>query len=251
MYELIRIERKEAQTTLWLQHPPLNVLNIPMIDEVTQALSEIHSDPGTRLLILRGAGQCFSAGMDIADHLPEHVRTMLEKTHQMMKLLAQMDIPVISLIHGSAFGGGLELAVLSDFVYAVDGCKMGVPEINLGVFPPLAVAYLEKLIGVRKATDLILTGRTILPEEAARIGLINGVFGDQEFENRLEEVAADLLSLSRAAVSSTKKALRKSSLWNRLTEVEDVYLNELMMKEDPTEGLKAFLEKRKPNWKHR
>ena len=222
-----------------------------MIDEVSHALAEIHADGDTRLLVLRGNGECFSAGMDIGDHLPERVSSMFEKTHQMMKLLSQMNIPVISLIHGSALGGGLELAVLADFVYAVAGCKLGVPEIKLGVFPPLAVAYFAELIGLRNATELILTGRTILPEEAVRLGLINGIFNDQDIETRLEEVTTRLLSLSRAAIGSTKKALRLSSLWDRLNEVEKIYLNELMTTEDAIEGLKAFLEKRKPHWKHR
>jgi cyclohexa-1,5-dienecarbonyl-CoA hydratase len=251
MYEFIRIERKDAQTTLWLQHPPLNILNIAMIDEVSRALAEINVDGDTRLLVLRGNGECFSAGMAIGDHLPERVSSLFEKTHQMMKLLSQMNIPVISLIHGSALGGGLELAVLADFVYAVSGSKLGVPEIKLGVFPPLAVAYFAELIGLRNATGLILTGRTILPEEAVRMGLINGVLNAHDIETPLEEITTSLLSLSRAAIASTKKALHRSILWSRLKEVEEIYLKELMITEDAIEGLKAFLEKRNPHWKHR
>ena len=248
---MIEITRKTGTVTLWLKHPPLNILSIPTLDELTRCLVEIASDAEMRLLILRGGGKCFSAGMDVADHLPERVDSMFEKTHQVMYALGHLDVPVVSLIHGCAFGGGLELAAVCDFIYAVEGCKIGLPEIKLGVFPPFAVAYFSDWIGPRNANDLILTGRTILPEEAKNMGLVLDVFTETDCEMRLEEATNRLLSLSKAALASTKKALRRESVWQRLSEVEQIYLNELMKTGDAVEGIKAFLEKREPSWKHK
>jgi len=251
MYEFLRIERSNAQATLWLNRPPLNVLNIAMMDELIHALTELRADREIRLLVLRGEGRCFSAGMDVGDHLPDRVHTMFQKMHLVLLRIAEFEIPIICLIHGSAMGGGLEIAVAADLVYAAAGCKIGQPEIRLGVFPPFAIAYFPQLIGQRNALDLILTGRTISPEEAAGMGLINGVFPGEEIESRLEQVCSNLLNLSRASLISTKKALVQADLFDRLKAAEAIYLNELMQTEDAVEGLKAFLEKREPQWRHK
>jgi cyclohexa-1,5-dienecarbonyl-CoA hydratase len=251
MYEFLKLEREHGQATLWLNRPPLNVFNIAMMREVISALDEIRSDSNTRLLVIRGAGRCFSAGMDVGDHLPERVREMFETMHQMMLRMGELEIPTICLIHGSAMGGGLEFAVAADFVYATEECKIGQPEIKLGVFPPFAVAYFPQLIGMRNALDLILTGRTITPEKAAQMGLINEVFRQDETESRLEQVCSGLLNLSRAGLAFTKKSLYQSDLFDRLKAAEEIYLYELMKTEDAVEGLKAFLEKREPHWRHK
>jgi len=252
-YDFIRIERSGAKEILSLNHPPLNILTIRMMEEMIDALSKIANDSQLRLLILRGEGSCFSAGMDVAEHLPEKVRTMFEKMHSLMLGMADLEIPSIAVLHGSALGGGLELATMADFVFASRDTKLGQPEIKLGVFPPLAVAYFPQLIGVRHTYDLVLTGRTIDAEHAAKIGLINALFDSTELEAGVEKLAGDLLSKSRAAIASTKKALRKAraSLYTQLSQAEEIYLSELMQTYDATEGLRAFLEKRNPEWRHR
>jgi cyclohexa-1,5-dienecarbonyl-CoA hydratase len=252
-YQFIRSEVVESKATLWLNRPPVNVLNIPMMEEMLHALSDITSNERIRLLLLRGEGRCFSAGMDVAEHLPDKVWSMFEKMHALMLAVAGLEIPTISIIHGNTLGGGLELAVMSDFAYAVRGSKMGQPEINLGVFPPLAVAYFPELIGVRNAYDLILSGRTIDAQEALKIGLISDVLESTELDNRIENIASGLLCHSRTSLAMTKKALRQSvsNLAKRLTQAEEIYLDELMQTHDATEGLKAFLEKRQPSWRHR
>jgi cyclohexa-1,5-dienecarbonyl-CoA hydratase len=252
-YESIRIDRNESYATLWLNRSPLNILNIPMMEEMIGAVREIAADKQVRLLLVRGTGPCFSAGMDVGDHLPDKVRDMFEKMHALMLVIVELNIPTISIIHGSALGGGLELAAITDFTYAVTGTKMGQPEIKLGVFPPVAVTYFPTLIGMRHAYDLILTGRNIDAQEALRMGLINGIFDDAELEQDIEKVMAALLALSGAAIAATKKTLRKSivDLFDRLSEAEEIYLQELMKTEDSVEGLNAFLQKRQPKWKHR
>lgn len=251
-YEFVRIVSKEAQATLWLDHPPVNVLNIQTMEEIIAALREISKDEGLRLLIVRGSGKCFSAGMDISEHLPDKAEQMIHKMHSMMTTFASLEIPTMSVIHGSAFGGGLEFAAIADLCYATADSKIGVPEIKLGVFPPLAIAHFPELIGIRNAYDLILTGRTIDAAEGLQIGLLNGVFRSQHIEMEIQEIADRFLAHSKASMRFTKRALQRctSNTMEKLQLAEDVYLDELMRTEDALEGLKAFLEKRKPNWRH-
>jgi cyclohexa-1,5-dienecarbonyl-CoA hydratase len=251
-FEFIKIEQSEGLATLFLNRPPVNVLNISMIEEIIQGIRRIKSDPDARLLLLRGEGKCFSAGMDVADHLPDKVHTMFVRMHQLMWEIAEMEIPSISALHGSALGGGLEMAMMADFAYASANCKLGQPEINLGVFPPVAVAYFSELIGVRNANDLILTGRIISADEGHRMGLLNGVFSDADFEKHIKAVAGGLLKHSKAALKVTKHALRQSRVGflEKLKAAEQIYLEDLMNTQDALEGLNAFLQKRPPNWRH-
>jgi cyclohexa-1,5-dienecarbonyl-CoA hydratase len=253
-FQLIKLERSGPQTTLILNRPPLNVINIAMIDEIICALEEISSDAGTRLLIIRGEGRCFSAGMDVADHLPDKVHKMLDEMHNLLTRLADLEIPVISVLHGMAFGGGLEIAMMADFVYAESGCKIGQPEIQLGVFPPAAIAFYSDWFGIGVAKDLVMTGRTFTSDEALRKNLVNDVFSVEELETRVQQIADTLLSRSRAALASAKRAFHKTkdtTSWDDLKSAERIYLEELMSTEDAVEGLQAFLQKRQPHWKHR
>lgn len=252
-FQLIKLERSGPRTTLILNRPPLNVINIEMIREIISALEEISSDSQIRLLIIRGEGRCFSAGMDVADHLPDKVGTMLDAMHNLLESLAHLEIPVISVLHGMAFGGGLEIAMTADFVYAESGCKIGQPEIQLGVFPPAAIAFYSQWFGSRVAKDLVLTGRTLTSDEALRAGLLNNVFSADELETQVQQVADTLLSRSRAALACAKRAFRKTNDTDSdsLKLTEHIYLEELMSTEDAVEGLQAFLQKRQPQWKHR
>ncbi len=252
-YQFIKLERLGAQATLILNRPPLNVLHIPMMEEMIQALTEVRAEQEIRLLLIRGEGRCFSAGMDVADHLHHRVRSMFGTLRQLLQILMELEIPTISAIHGAALGGGLEVAVITDLTYAAAGCKIGQPEINLGVFPPLAIAYFSRLIGTRNAYDLILSGRTVMPEEALRMGLVNGVFSSDDFNERINEITATFLTHSKAVLAVAKRALRETDpgLFDRLNSAERIYMEELMSTEDALEGLEAFLEKRQPVWRHR
>ena len=251
-YQFIRLSKLEGQATLLLCRPSVNVLNIAMMEEMTRALEEVRSDPEVRLLLLRGEGRCFSAGMDVSDHLPDKLDEMLNAMHLLLVSLASLDVVTVSALHGSALGGGLEVAVMTDFTFAVAGTKLGQPEINLGVFPPLAVALYSKLIGVKNACEMILTGRIFSAEEAQQIGLITRAYKSEEFENRLVENCKTLLSMSRAALAATKRAMRRMDplLFDRLRIAERAYLEDVMSTHDAREGLQAFLEKRAPQWKH-
>lgn len=253
-YQFIELKRHDAQATLSLKKPPVNVINLPMMEELLHACRDIQEDPAIRLLHIRGQGRCFSAGMDVEDHLPEKVKPMLETMRAVLLSLDEMPIPVICVLHGMALGGGLEIAMMADFVYSELGCKIGQPEIQLGVFPPAAIAFYPGWFGTRITNDLVLTGRTLSADEALHLGLLNGVFATEELETHVRDISQTLLSRSRAAIACAKQALRKikgDTSWNQLKIAERIYLEELMGTDDALEGLQAFLEKREPRWKHR
>jgi len=252
-FQLANLERKGSEATLWLNRPPLNILNIPMMGEIVRLIDHVRSDPEIRILLLRGQGRCFSAGMDVGDHLPDQVHSMFEIMHQLLRSIDELEIPTISIVHGSVLGGGLELAIMTDLTYAISGSKLGQPEINLGVFPPLAAVYFPELIGFKAANDLVLSGRSITAEEAQRMGLINDVLSAEESESEIQAITSTLLAHSKASLAITKRAIRyaRRHLFDHLRHAEKIYLEELMRTEDAVEGLQAFIQKRKPEWRHR
>lgn len=253
-YQFIQISRENGKAILSLNRPPVNVLNIEMLHEMNRALADIAEDQEARVLLLRGEGKCFSAGMDVADHLPDKVEQMLGAMRRFLELLAKLEIPTISAVHGPTLGGGLEIAAFTDLTYAAEGASLGQPEIKLAVFPPLAVAYYPWLTGMKKAAEICMTGRTISAEEAKSIGLVNQVFGRDEFESKVDEIVISLAGYSRPALAATKKALRMAvgrPIWEALTTAEHIYMEDVMSSKDAFEGLNAFLEKRKPEWKHK
>jgi cyclohexa-1,5-dienecarbonyl-CoA hydratase len=223
-----------------------------MLQEFEHALKAIGQESAYRFLIIRGEGKCFSAGMEVSDHLPDKVELMLSLTRKTLAALVDLEIPTLAAIHGSALGGGLEIALTADLTYAVAGTKLGQPEIKLGVFPPVAVAHYPDWIGYKRTAEMVFTGRIFEAEEALQSGLINGVFSNDDFANRIEEIAKVISSYSRPVLAATKQALRKTSrqkFLEKLELAEKIYLERLMKTDDAIEGLNAFLEKRKPQWK--
>ena len=236
---------------LVIDRPPVNVLDIATLDALNAALAEAAADRGLKVLALSGAGRAFCAGVDVADHTADRVERMLQLFHDAIRRLMAFEAPVVALVHGAALGGGCELVLACDFVVASDDLKIGQPEIQLGVFPPVAVALLNRLIGRQNALDLVLTGRTIRADEAQRMGLVSRVFPAAEFASASEAVLASLASQSGPAMRLAKRAVRGSAslpFVPALERAEDLYLNELMQLGDAREGIAAFIEKRKPVW---
>jgi cyclohexa-1,5-dienecarbonyl-CoA hydratase len=237
---------------LTLHHPPLNVIDIAMMDELARALSEIEARTDVSTLVLSGAGKSFSVGVDVAAHTPDKVADMLAKFHTVIRALVGSRKVTIAAVHGHCLGGGAELAMVCDLVYTVDTASWGFPEIKLGCYPPVAATALAALVGQKQAAELILTGRNISGTEAARIGLANRDLADTELELAVKETVQQLSSLSPAALAITKKA---NYAWDSmhfdkgLARAEKIYLDELMKTDDVHEGINAFLEKRQPAWK--
>jgi len=160
----------------------------------------------------------------------------------------------VALVRGVALGGGCELALACDFVLASDRAKFGQPEIQLGVFPPVAAYQLSRQLPPRKGLELLLSGESVDAPTAERLGLVNAVFPAAEFETRANEWLQRLTRQSASTLRMTKKAFRiaqADDFDERLARVERLYLEELMQTSDANEGLNAFLEKRRPAWQHR
>jgi len=233
-----------------LADPPLNILDIAMLEELRDAIARVAPDKHALIIDAQG-DKAFSAGASVQDHLGDRVATMLEKFHDCFRMLAKLDVVTIALVRGAALGGGCELALACDFVLASDRARFGQPEINLGVFPPVAAYQLSRQTAPRKGLELLLTGDIIDAATAERLGLINAIFPLTEFDARADEWLQRLYRQSASSLRFAKRAFRlaQSAGFNeRLAEVERLYLDELMATSDANEGLIAFTEKRKPVW---
>ena len=235
-----------------LAHPPLNVIDIPMMEELAQSLAKIEARPEVAAVVIAADGKAFSAGVDVAAHTPDKVEEMLSKFHAVIRALVASRKVTIAAVHGSCLGGGAEVAMVCDLVYTTDSATWGFPEIKLGCYPPVATTALAALVGQKRASDLILTGRSITGSEAAAIGLANSAVPEVKLEEAVEGSVAHLAKLSPAALALAKKAIYA---WDSmhfdkgLARAEKIYLEELMQTDDAREGINAFLDKRQPVWK--
>jgi len=222
-----------------------------MMVELAQVLGEIEGRSDISVIVLSGEGKAFSAGVDVAAHTPEKIDAMLLKFHAVIRVLVASKKVTVAAVHGHSMGGGAELAMVCDIAYTTASAQWGFPEIKLGCYPPVACTALAALVGQKRAAELIFTGRTISGIEAAEIGLANRAVPDEELAATVDKTVQDLLRLSPAALSATKKAFYA---WDSmhfdkgLARAEKIYLEELMKTADTQEGIRAFMEKREPKW---
>ena len=249
----INVETKNGASTLTLRRAPLNVLDIAALGQLESALTELSRDENIRVLILRAEGKMFSAGVDVADHTPDKVDEMIPLFDRACRALANFPCPTLAVVHGHALGGGCELVLCCDLAVITENAKIGQPEIQLAAFAPIAAMRLPLMLGYRAAVDVLLTGRSLSADEALKIGLVNAVVPAAELENWVQERVSQLAKPSRVASVMTKRALQSGfGAWDASTsELERLYLNELMKSEDTREGLAAFIEKRPAVWKHK
>jgi cyclohexa-1,5-dienecarbonyl-CoA hydratase len=248
----ITMEIQPPLARICLRNPPLNVIDIAMMEELAAALSEIEARNDLSIVLLSGAGKVFSVGVDVAAHTPDKVAVMLTKFHAVIRALISTKKVTIASVHGHCLGGGAELAMVCDMVYTADTAAWAFPEIKLGCYPPVAATALATLVGQKHAAELMLTGHTISGEDAANIGLANRALPEAEVEAVVQETVRQLSNLSPAALSVAKKAMYgwDSMHFDKgLARAEKIYLDELMKVEDMQEGINAFLEKRQPVWR--
>jgi cyclohexa-1,5-dienecarbonyl-CoA hydratase len=251
-YEHIETEYKAGLGTITLNRPPVNILNIAMMEEINDILEKWQGEHHLKLLLFNAKGKCFSAGVDVGEHMGDLASKMIQVFHGMFRRMEALGVPTVASVHGSCLGGGCELAIFCDLVLASQGAKFGQPEIQVGVFPPIAAQIMPRIIGRKAAMDLILSGRIISAAEALQMGLINKVVPEDALQSATAEFAKPYLGLSAEVLRKTKKAVTAGlmdDLEPSLKVIEDIYLKELMSTADAQEGLKAFLEKRKPEWK--
>jgi cyclohexa-1,5-dienecarbonyl-CoA hydratase len=253
-HETISLKKEDGIATLTLDRPPLNVLNIAMMKEINEALEGLVGDTTLKALVIRAEGKAFSAGVDVGEHTADMVEEMIQVFHDIFRNMFRIHAPIIAVVHGAALGGGCEVAMFCDIVLASEKAKFGQPEIQVGVFPPIAAVTFPYLVGRGKALELLLTGDVIRAGEAHRIGMVNQVYPVNEFDQKVDEFVGKIAGLSAPVLQLTKRSVTESIdlAWaSALEEVEGLYLRDLMATEDANEGLSAFLEKRRPEWKHR
>lgn len=247
----LSVDINSAVARVILRNAPLNVIDIPMMEELAQGLGEIDARADVSVVVLGGESKALSAGVDVAAHAPDKVEEMLTKFHAVIRALVASKKVTIAAVHGPCLGGGAELAMVCDMVYTADTAQWGFPEIKLGCYAPVACTALAALVGQKRASELILTGRTINGTEAAAMGLANRAVSDGALAALVDETVERLVKLSPAALALTKKAVYA---WDAmhfdkgLARAEKIYLDELMKTQDAHEGIRAFMEKREPQW---
>lgn len=252
-FEFIEMELREKAAWLTLKRPPLNWMNIRMMEEINLALDRLAISP-PNLLVFQAEGKAFSVGVEVADHLGDKAHYMIEVFHSIFRKMDSLGVPSLAVVQGAALGGGCELATYCDLVLASDKARFGQPEIQVGVFPPIAALAFPRMMGRKKAMELVLLGETISAQEALQIGLVNKVVPQEQLREEAQAWASRFGKLSGVVLRLAHKAVVEgwdTALEKGLGRIEEIYLRDLMGTQDALEGLQAFLEKRQPVWKDR
>lgn len=254
-FKCVDYQVDDGLITLAINRPPHNVLDIACMAELSEAVAAAAGDETAHALMITGSGEkVFSAGVDVMDHTPGKVVRMIDTFHELIRRVMACPVPTIAALNGSAMGGGCELAIACDMVLAKEGVKIGQPEIKLGVFPPIAAILLPKIMGISGTLELLLGGALIPAEEAKRLGIVNHLYPPSSFATDCQAFAGQYRSLSRVALVHCKRAVQAAAgkpFKQALSELEQIYLHELMATADAVEGLNSFIEKRKPVWTNR
>jgi len=253
----LRVSRSPdgARASITLHAGQGNIITADLIAAIAAALDELARVRPLRLLTVDAAGPDFSFGASIPEHAPGRIDRVLPLAHALIEQLLVFPSPTAAVVRGRCLGGGFELALACDFIFAEESATFGLPEIALGVFPPAAAALLPARVGSARATDAILTGVTRTAEEWRQAGLITAVSRAGELTADVDRWCATHLDgrsaeALRHAASAARMRLRQD-VGTLLPQLERLYLDTLMRTEDAREGIAAFLEKRRPIWNHR
>ncbi len=252
-YKNIDLEKEAGIARLTINRPPVNVINYETLTEINAALEQLANDREAGVVIIEGRGnRAFCAGVEVKDHLGEAMPRMMKEFERLFELLRDINKPTIAVVNGIALGGGCEIVAGCDYAIASEKAELGQPEIKLGGLAPAAAAIFTRIMGEKKAFELIVLGENIGAKEAERIGLVNRVVPEADLNREAEEIAQKLLTASNSSIKLVRQALYKcadiceyKAALQKATELGI----ESWETEDGQEGLKAFLEKRNPVWK--
>jgi cyclohexa-1,5-dienecarbonyl-CoA hydratase len=242
-----------TRASLVFQHPTGNILTLEVMRQIRAALEDLLESRHLRLLTIQGAGADFCFGASVVEHTREHMRTVLPEMHALIRDLIGLPVPTAAVVSGRCLGGGFELALACDYIFAAEDATFGLPEIKLGAFPPAASVLLPRRVGVARSTAAILAGDSQGASSWRDAGLVTwtapaaSLNAETEawFERTLARHSAEAL---RHAVRVARRPIERA-LGEELDEVERLYLLDLGVTHDATEGVRAFLEKRAPHWK--
>lgn len=248
-------QHEKSVARIILNSPKANVLDSVMMSELTQVFSELKTMHSIKAITFEGEGDHFSFGASVEEHKKELAGEMLKSFHGLFYSIIDLSIPAIAKISGQCLGGGMELALICNFMFTDRSARLAQPEIMLGIFPPPASILLPLKIGSSRAEELLLTGKPITAEEGKTLGLINEVYEDKNSLNAGVDGFIQKYLFPKSA-SSLKFAVRSARvnlnqiLCEKLKVLESIYVNELMETKDANEGINSFLEKRKPVWQN-
>ena len=252
---LIALERRSAVAVVTLNRPDkLNALNESLLRELLETLTTLDADSSVRVGILTGAGKAFAAGADIAamaEMSSAQAGQFAALGHRVGATLAQAHMPFLAAVNGVALGGGCELAMCCDFIYASDKAKFGQPEVTLGLIPGFGgTQRLARRVGIGRASELCMTGNVIGADEALRIGLVDAVAPHDDLMGRAQTTAAAIAERAPLAVAAIKRSisLGKDMTLAAALEIEAAAFASLFGTRDQQEGVRAFMEKRVPSF---
>jgi len=252
--KLVEFGVEDGIARITLNRPPANVFSVELLEDLAAALETLEFRDEVKLIVIAARGKYFSAGFELADQVEDRGYLMVEALRRVFELLLKLDKPSLSVVAGPALGPGSLLAGACDICIAGSGAKFAHPEIRAGVFGTVTAALLPRLVGRKKAFDLILGGQAISPDEAERVGLITRVVPAERLVADAEAVIQRFRESSSVVVRSARKAIAgglDKPFDEALRHAEDVYLNQLLDSEDASEGLRAAREKRKPAWRNK
>jgi len=254
----VRSQVEDGQALLTIDRPAArNALSPELVSALRAALTEAEANPAVRVVVLTGAGErIFSAGGDLGASIGEGTlagHALRRAYGGLLEALAASPLPIVARVNGHALGGGLGLVLACDLAVAVDSAELGTPESDLGLFPMMVLAWLQRHVGRKRALELLLGGDRLKAEEALRWGLVNRVVPRAELDGATRSLAARLAGKSRAVLGLGKAAFRSAEDM-ALPEAMDFLAGQLSLNlgtEDAAEGISAFFERRAPVWKDR
>ncbi len=253
-FKYVHFDDSTFAARLTLSHAPYNVLTVPMMTEIAQAIESLNGRADVKCIVLDSSQKTFSAGISLEDSRPERVFQTLDAFTRVFQAISEISKPLIVVVNGPAIGAGSELVAFGDMIIATNNAKFAQPEVKMGVFPPFAAVMLPALIGAKKAYELILTGQALSAEDAQTLGFVNKVVPEAELAKTVKEVLAKIGEFSAPVLEMTKRVISSTlgmPLADAMKRSHNIYLNQLMDLEDAQEGLRAILEKRKPVWKNK